>query len=94
MAQGDEPLVDPAHIDALVAALAARPGVGIAACAAPLRDEASATSPHVTKVVFDAASYAIYFSRALIPHSKRGCWSAETAYWCARSAVFRPALRC
>jgi 3-deoxy-manno-octulosonate cytidylyltransferase (CMP-KDO synthetase) len=35
-------------------------------------DEVSACNPNVVKVVMDANRNAIYFSRALIPHSKSG----------------------
>jgi 3-deoxy-manno-octulosonate cytidylyltransferase (CMP-KDO synthetase) len=93
--QGDEPLVDPAHIDLLVAALRAEPAIPIAACCAPLHDEASAVDRNVTKVVMDARSNAVYFSRALVPHSKSGRWSASTAYFrnCGMYAYRTPFLR-
>ena len=79
--QGDEPLVSPADIDLLVRALRLEPSVPIAACAAPILDEASAVDTNVTKVVMDARHFAIYFSRALVPHSKSGRWSAATTYY-------------
>lgn len=79
--QGDEPLVSPADIDLLVRALRDDATVPIAACAAQIHDEASAVDTNVTKVVMDARHYAIYFSRALVPHSKAGRWSAATTYY-------------
>jgi 3-deoxy-manno-octulosonate cytidylyltransferase (CMP-KDO synthetase) len=71
--QGDEPCVDPAHVDALVGGLlAATDGCLMACCAAPLDDEEEARSRAVTKVVFTEAAphRALYFSRALIPSGK------------------------
>jgi 3-deoxy-manno-octulosonate cytidylyltransferase (CMP-KDO synthetase) len=64
--QGDEPLIEPAALHAVVGAFA-RDAVEMATAAAPL-DPAEAGSPHVVKVVCDAAGRALYFSRALIPH--------------------------
>eukprot|EP01108_Squamamoeba_japonica_P002854 TRINITY_DN2413_c0_g1_i1.p1 TRINITY_DN2413_c0_g1~~TRINITY_DN2413_c0_g1_i1.p1 ORF type:complete len:235 (-),score=69.41 TRINITY_DN2413_c0_g1_i1:46-750(-) len=79
--QGDEPLVNPDHIDALIDALANDTTVPIAACAAPLHRKVDACNPNVTKVVMDNFSNAIYFSRALIPNSKSGQWSDKTTYY-------------
>ncbi len=64
--QGDAPLVDPAHIQA-VAARALRDD--LSTLASPLPDPAEAADPNVVKVVLDAAGRALYFSRAPIPAS-------------------------
>lgn len=66
--QGDEPVFDPAMVEAMVAVLAADPGVDIATACHPIDDEADLRSPHVVKVVVDARDRALYFSRAPIPH--------------------------
>jgi 3-deoxy-manno-octulosonate cytidylyltransferase (CMP-KDO synthetase) len=64
--QGDEPLLDPELVDALVDALAdGRWDMATAAC--PLAEEATARRPSVVKVVCAADGTALYFSRALIP---------------------------
>jgi 3-deoxy-manno-octulosonate cytidylyltransferase (CMP-KDO synthetase) len=64
--QGDEPLVDPASLRALVQAF--RDGeVAMATLVRPLLDAAERLSPHVVKVVLDARGDALYFSRADIP---------------------------
>lgn len=69
--QGDEPLIDPAAIDAVVAPLLANPAVEMSTlCRAIEADELA--SPHVVKVVCDRAGYALYFSRAPIPHDRDG----------------------
>jgi 3-deoxy-manno-octulosonate cytidylyltransferase (CMP-KDO synthetase) len=66
--QGDEPLVDPRDIDALVASLRAE-GVEMATLRRIIADERDIGSPHVVKVVVNAAGEALYFSRAPIPYS-------------------------
>ena len=65
--QGDEPLIDPALIDACAALLSQRPDcvMGTAAHAIDTMDEFD--NPNVVKVVLDAAGNALYFSRAPIP---------------------------
>jgi 3-deoxy-manno-octulosonate cytidylyltransferase (CMP-KDO synthetase) len=65
--QGDEPLIDPALIDACAAQLAQRPDCVVSTAAHPLEDDAQFTNPNVVKVVLDAAGRALYFSRAPIP---------------------------
>ena len=65
--QGDEPLVDPRDIDALVAALREDPSLAMATLRRPIREEEARLSPDVVKVVCDEAGHALYFSRAPIP---------------------------
>ena len=64
--QGDEPMLDPAGIDAVAAAFD-DPGVAMATVSLPLRDVADMLSVNVVKVVVDAAGNALYFSRSPIP---------------------------
>ncbi|HTY99523.1 MAG TPA: 3-deoxy-manno-octulosonate cytidylyltransferase [Rhodocyclaceae bacterium] len=68
--QGDEPLVDPALIDGVAAALAADPQAAMATAAYRLRSAADFFNPNVVKVVCDAAGRALYFSRAPIPWAR------------------------
>ncbi len=63
--QGDEPLLDPAIIDAVAAALA---DAEMTTAAAPLHDPAELDNPNVVKVVLNAAGRALYFSRHPIPY--------------------------
>ena len=62
--QGDEPLIDPAVIDAVARAL---DGASMSTAAVPLRDPAEYDNPNVVKVVVNAAGRALYFSRRTIP---------------------------
>jgi len=68
--QGDEPLVDPALIDAVAARLAAHPDASISTAAHPLEDAQSFFDPNVVKVVLDDSGCAHYFSRAPIPYAR------------------------
>jgi 3-deoxy-manno-octulosonate cytidylyltransferase (CMP-KDO synthetase) len=65
--QGDEPLMPPALIDQVAAALMGADGAPMATLAAPITEAAALFDPHVVKVVTDAAGGALYFSRAPIP---------------------------
>jgi 3-deoxy-manno-octulosonate cytidylyltransferase (CMP-KDO synthetase) len=67
--QGDEPLINPQHIDEVARLLAHRADVSMSTLAHPITDLGDWLSPHVVKVVLDAQSNAAYFSRASIP-----CW--------------------
>ena len=68
--QGDEPLMDPANIDALAGLLEADAALQVATLAVARRDEQGYQNPNVVKVVCDAAGYALYFSRAPLPHRR------------------------
>ena len=63
--QGDEPLIDPAVIDAVAGALAGAP---MSTAATPLRDPAEYENPNAVKVVVSASGRALYFSRRTIPY--------------------------
>ena len=65
--QGDEPLLDPAAIDAAVAALIEDPPAQIATVATPIKVPADIMDPNVVKTVLDFDGNALYFSRAPIP---------------------------
>jgi len=70
--QGDLPLLDPTMVEVLVERLTADPALPMATLASPIRDDAEWRSPHVVKVVTDAAGRALYFSRSPIPHDRDG----------------------
>jgi 3-deoxy-manno-octulosonate cytidylyltransferase (CMP-KDO synthetase) len=65
--QGDEPLIEPALIDACAAQLRERSDCVMGTAAHPIDSAAEYASPNVVKVVLDAAGRALYFSRAPIP---------------------------
>jgi 3-deoxy-manno-octulosonate cytidylyltransferase (CMP-KDO synthetase) len=63
--QGDEPLMDPAVIDAVAGALAQNE---MSTAATPVKNPAEYDNPNVVKVVVNAAGRALYFSRRTIPY--------------------------
>jgi len=65
--QGDEPLIDPALVDALVAKLTASPKYDMATAVTPIRSADDFAARTVVKVVLDCDDGALYFSRAPIP---------------------------
>ncbi|CAI5466574.1 unnamed protein product [Closterium sp. Yama58-4] len=69
--QGDEPLIDPATIDAVVIALQESPQAVAATAVADIKASA-APDPNRVKCVVDSRGFALYFSRALIPHNRDG----------------------
>ena len=73
--QGDEPLLDSAAISEVVAPFA-DPTVAMTTLYRRIHDPADLVNPNVVKVVLDRAGFALYFSRAPIPHARdpRGGW--------------------
>ena len=65
--QGDEPLIEPALIDACAALMATHPDCAVGTAAHAIETLADYLNPNVVKVVIDAAGRALYFSRAPLP---------------------------
>ncbi len=70
--QGDEPLIDPALIDAVAAALAARADAAMSTAVHAIDSLDDFLNPNVVKAVLDAQDNALYFSRAPIPWWRDG----------------------
>jgi 3-deoxy-manno-octulosonate cytidylyltransferase (CMP-KDO synthetase) len=64
--QGDEPLIDPASIDAAAHLLQTRSDCSMSTLAHAIDSVQDFTNPNVVKVVLDASNTAMYFSRAPI----------------------------
>ncbi|HEX6361620.1 MAG TPA: 3-deoxy-manno-octulosonate cytidylyltransferase [Albitalea sp.] len=77
--QGDEPLIDPALVDACAALLARRADCVVSTAAHPIDDAAEFANPNVVKVVCDAEGRALYFSRAPIPWWRDGSTAGAPA---------------
>jgi len=71
--QGDEPLLDPAAVDAAVNSLLEEPQASISTVATAIKTPADIMDPNVVKTVLDFEGNALYFSRAPIP------WVRDTA---------------
>lgn len=76
--QGDEPALDPAMLDALLAPFDDA-GVVAATLACPMGDD-EALLPDRVKVVRDTAGNALYFSRAAIPHLRERGHGGQAPY--------------
>jgi len=65
--QGDEPMIDPALIDACADLLERRGDCVMSTAAHPIASAADFANPNIVKVVLDAGGAALYFSRAPVP---------------------------
>ncbi len=65
--QGDEPLLDPAAVDAVVSAMHDDDAIQIATPCVAISQPNEIMDPNVAKVVLDFEGNALYFSRAPIP---------------------------
>ena len=69
--QGDEPLLEPEVIDAVVRALQDSPDAVYSTCVTPMAPEDVPLRQRV-KCIVDQLGYAIYFSRGVLPANKTG----------------------
>ncbi len=70
--QGDEPEIEPAIIETIVARLATEKtnddrSAAMATLGSPLHESVDITNPNIVKLVMDQRGYAMYFSRSAIP---------------------------
>jgi 3-deoxy-manno-octulosonate cytidylyltransferase (CMP-KDO synthetase) len=70
--QGDEPLIEPLTLEAVMAPLLADPMLEMSTVCVPITDRADYDNPNVVKVVKDRLGHALYFSRSPIPHLRGG----------------------
>jgi 3-deoxy-manno-octulosonate cytidylyltransferase (CMP-KDO synthetase) len=70
--QGDEPLIDPAAVDAAILPLIHEPEIVMSTLKKRIEDPREVDDPNVVKVVTDRAGDAIYFSRYPIPFARDG----------------------
>ena len=87
--QGDEPLIDPALIQAVAALLAAHPDASMGTAAHAIDTVADLANPNIVKVVCDARGLAHYFSRAPIPHARD---HAGSAWWQGAAVQAQPGV--
>lgn len=77
--QGDEPMIDPALIDACADLLERRRDCVMSTAAHAIHSTADFTNPNIVKVVLDAGGAALYFSRAPIPWPRDGGGTPDPA---------------
>ncbi|MGJ7563586.1 3-deoxy-manno-octulosonate cytidylyltransferase [Variovorax sp. GB1R11] len=73
--QGDEPLIDPALIDAVASTLASHAEADMSTAAHAIDSISDFMNPNVVKAVLDAQGNAMYFSRAPVPWWRDGSTS-------------------
>jgi 3-deoxy-manno-octulosonate cytidylyltransferase (CMP-KDO synthetase) len=89
--QGDEPLMAPELIAEVAAVLDAMPQASLSTACHPMRDPAETLNPNVVKVVMDRHGYALYFSRAQIPHPREpgAAWYRHAGLYAYRAGFLR-----
>jgi 3-deoxy-manno-octulosonate cytidylyltransferase (CMP-KDO synthetase) len=70
--QGDEPLIEPEAIEAVITPLLSDPMLQMSTVCVAISDRSEYDNPNVVKVVKDRTGRALYFSRAPIPHIREG----------------------
>jgi len=75
--QGDEPFIDPALIDMLIDDLEQNPDIMMNTAACLFASDEDPADTNMVKVVTDKNGYALYFSRACIPHDRDGASNVE-----------------
>jgi 3-deoxy-manno-octulosonate cytidylyltransferase (CMP-KDO synthetase) len=68
--QGDEPLIDPEAVDLLIETMRADPSIKMGTLKKPFENYDDFISSDMARVVCDSDDFALYFSRAGIPHMK------------------------
>jgi len=76
--QGDEPLIDPAAIDAAILSILDDTDAPMGTLKKRIMDPEEISNPNVVKVVTDRRDRAIYFSRSPIPYVRDGGPSPAT----------------
>jgi 3-deoxy-manno-octulosonate cytidylyltransferase (CMP-KDO synthetase) len=79
--QGDEPLVDPGTIDAIVAAMIEDEAVHIATPCAAILQPNDIMDPNIVKVVRDFDGNGLYFSRAPVPWIRDSAKEVAARHW-------------
>ena len=77
--QGDEPLIDPALVDAVATLLEKRPQASMSTAAHPIASVEEFLNPNVVKTELQSDGLALYFSRAPIPWWRDGFAAGVTA---------------
>lgn len=70
--QGDEPEIQPEHIDLAISTLNDHESSVMATIASPFADDEDPADPNIVKVVVGGDGSALYFSRSLIPYDRDG----------------------
>ncbi|EFN50970.1 hypothetical protein CHLNCDRAFT_33280 [Chlorella variabilis] len=91
--QGDEPLIEPEVIDAVVRALQESPDAVYSTACTPLAHSEVELRQRV-KCITDTSGYAIYFSRGVLPSNKDGEVRSYPAPWHDKPYLLHLGLQC
>jgi len=89
--QGDEPLINPAHLQSLIDTMVA-PGNADVGTLCHRITERDAENPNTVKCVLDHLGMALYFSRSIIPFARepgKGSYFKHIGVYAYRTAVLR-----
>ncbi len=84
--QGDEPLIAPTMIDQAAEILIDDSSVLVGTLAKRIESQAELMNPGIVKVVVDKSSYALYFSRSVIPFMRD---EQDPSKWLARRTFYK-----
>jgi 3-deoxy-manno-octulosonate cytidylyltransferase (CMP-KDO synthetase) len=79
--QGDEPLIDPGAVDALVSAILEDDGIQLVTPCTEISQPNEIMDPNIVKVVRDFDSNALYFSRAPVPWVRDTVQTVAARHW-------------
>ena len=68
--QGDEPLIDPDHIELVRKGVVEDDNADISTLVREITDPDEVNNPNLVKCIFDVNNYAMYFSRSKIPYER------------------------
>jgi 3-deoxy-manno-octulosonate cytidylyltransferase (CMP-KDO synthetase) len=86
--QGDEPQIDPEHIDYLARLLLDSPDAPMATLAAGFASREQIADPNVVKVIVDANGKAIYFSRSVIPYDRERAGVGDVSWYLRHIGIY------
>jgi len=79
--QGDEPLIDPGTVDAVISEMAEDESVQVGTPCTAIVEPKDIMDPNIVKVVRDFEGNALYFSRAPIPWVRDTAATREVRHW-------------
>jgi 3-deoxy-manno-octulosonate cytidylyltransferase (CMP-KDO synthetase) len=91
LVQGDEPLLDPKTLDAMVASLASNSKIDAINAMAPFASQEDFMNPNNPKVIVDEKGRALYISREPIPTSRQN-WNGLISHMQTGLFAFRPSV--
>jgi len=86
--QGDEPQIDPGHIDYLARLLLENPEAPMATLATGFAAREQVLDPNVVKVIVDADGRAIYFSRSPIPYDRERAGVGDVGHYLRHIGIY------